>query len=53
MSTITKEMETVILEKKGKIGILTLNRPTKLNALNDDILNDLCGMVELDKMKCA
>ena len=50
MLTITKEMETVILEKKGKIGILTLNRPTKLNALNDDILNDLyAGMVELEQ----
>jgi len=28
----------VIREKRGKIGILTMNRPEKLNTLNDDML---------------
>ena len=49
MATITKEFETVILEKKGKIGTLTLNRPDKMNSLSDEILNDMyAGMMELD-----
>lgn len=30
--------EVVITEKRGKIGILTMNRPEKLNTLNDDML---------------
>lgn len=37
-----KELRTVILEKRGMIGILTMNRPEKLNALNADLLTDLC-----------
>ncbi len=50
MANIIKEMKTVVLEKKGKIGILTLNRPAKLNTLNDDILNDMyAGVTELDQ----
>jgi len=50
MANIVKEMKTVILEKKGKIGFLTLNRPAKLNTLNDDILNDMyAGVIELDQ----
>jgi enoyl-CoA hydratase/carnithine racemase len=49
MSNTIKEMESVILEKNGKIGILTLNRPLKLNTLNDSILNDMfAGVTELD-----
>ncbi len=49
MANTIKEMETVLLEKKGKIGILILNRPAKLNTLNDGILNDLyAGVTELD-----
>ena len=30
--------EVVITDKRGKIGILTMNRPEKLNTLNDDML---------------
>ncbi len=42
--------DTVIIEKHGKIGILTLNRPQKLNALNDDLLVDLHeGIRQLDE----
>lgn len=32
---------TVLCEKSGKIGVLTLNRPEKLNTLNDELLIDL------------
>lgn len=50
MANMVKEMETVILEKKNRIGILTMNRPTKLNALCDEILNDMyAGVTELDQ----
>jgi enoyl-CoA hydratase len=49
MAQSIKEMETVILERRGKIGLLTLNRPNKLNTISDGILNDLyAGVTELD-----
>jgi enoyl-CoA hydratase len=49
MAQSIKEMETVILERRGKVGLLTLNRPNKLNTLSDGILNDLyAGVTELD-----
>ena len=31
----------VLLEKKGHVGIVTINRPKALNALNAEVLNDL------------
>ncbi|MBI4334739.1 MAG: enoyl-CoA hydratase/isomerase family protein [Chloroflexi bacterium] len=33
-------METVILEKAGGIATITLNRPERLNAINDELLTD-------------
>lgn len=49
MANTVKEFETVILEKKGKIGVVTLNRPDKLNTLTDGILNDAyAAITELD-----
>jgi enoyl-CoA hydratase/carnithine racemase len=35
------ELETMLFEKDGKIGCLTLNRPTVLNAMNDQGALDL------------
>lgn len=33
--------ETIIVEKKERYSVITLNRPDKLNALNDMLLNEL------------
>ena len=33
-------MKTVLYEKDGLIGRVTLNRPEKLNAINDDMPRD-------------
>ena len=38
--------KTVLLEKTGKIGTITLNRPEKLNAMNDAMLRDLQAAFE-------
>lgn len=41
---------TVLKEQRGKVGILTLNRPEKLNTLNDDLLISLYdGVRELEE----
>ena len=34
-------MKTVLYEKDGLIGRVTLNRPEKLNAINDNMPRDL------------
>lgn len=39
--TEKKQFETIIYEKKGQIASLTLNRPEKHNALNNQLLDDL------------
>lgn len=42
--------ENVIYEKKGSIARITMNRPEKMNALNDDLLFDLeQSMAEADR----
>lgn len=33
--------ETVLVEKRGRVGLLTLNRPQQLNALNDQLMDAL------------
>lgn len=35
------ELKNIILEKEGKIAIVTINRPKALNALNSDTLTEL------------
>lgn len=33
--------EYILLETRGRVGIVTLNRPAKLNALCDGLMNEL------------
>jgi len=42
--------EMIIVEKKGKVGLITLNRPKALNALCEQLLNELgIALKNLDK----
>src|SRR6266567_3509587 len=38
--------ETIIVERRGRVGIVRLNRPQALNALNVTLKNELLGAVE-------
>jgi enoyl-CoA hydratase/carnithine racemase len=38
--------ETIIVERRGRVGIVRLNRPQALNALNATLRNELLGAVE-------
>lgn len=38
--------ETILVEKKKKIGILTLNRPEKLNAINLQMKKEVCRALD-------
>jgi len=38
--------ETIIVERSGRVGIVRLNRPQALNALNATLKNELLGAVE-------
>ena len=42
-------MTNVLLEKKGNIAVVTINRPKTLNALNSEVLADLGELVEIVK----
>lgn len=39
-------MSFVTLEQKGPVGIITMNRPEALNALNDQVLRDLDAVLD-------
>ena len=43
--------ETILVEREGRVAILTVNRPDKLNALNDQVRTDMLealGQIETD-----
>ena len=39
-------MAFVVLEQKGPIGVITMNRPEALNALNDQVLRELDAVLD-------
>ena len=41
MALETLAFETVLFEKRGKVGLITLNRPQALNALNAQLISEL------------
>ena len=38
--------ETILVETRGRVGLITLNRPKALNALNTTVLKDLVGALD-------
>ena len=43
------DFETILLEKRGKVAVLTINRPDKLNALSSDVHKE--GIHALEELK--
>jgi enoyl-CoA hydratase len=42
--------ENILTERRGRVGLITLNRPKQLNALNDALMTELGqALVEFDK----
>jgi enoyl-CoA hydratase len=35
------EFATILVEKRGRVGLLTINRPKALNAINDQVMDEL------------
>lgn len=40
------DFETILLERKARVGIITLNRPKALNALNSQLMREVVSAVE-------
>jgi enoyl-CoA hydratase len=38
--------ETILVDTRGKVGLITLNRPKALNALNQDVLREVVAAME-------
>jgi enoyl-CoA hydratase len=38
--------QTIIAETRGKVGLVTLNRPAALNALNSELIGELSGVID-------
>ena len=46
MSSPVSDYETILSERRGRVGIVTLNRPKALNALNDRLMREVVAAVE-------
>ncbi len=44
--TETRQYETIEYERRGPIGLITLNRPDRLNAINGQMLEDLNSVLD-------
>ncbi|MDD4172320.1 MAG: enoyl-CoA hydratase-related protein, partial [Syntrophomonas sp.] len=44
------ELKTLLYEKDAGIGIVTLNRPKSLNALNDELIRELSIVMDAIRM---
>lgn len=43
---MTTTPETILLRTEGRVGIVTLNRPKALNALNKQLMDELCSALQ-------
>ena len=43
---IAVSYENILVETRGRVGLVTLNRPKQLNALNDALMNELGAALE-------
>src|SRR5262249_37421327 len=41
------DFETILLHRKDRVAVITLNRPKALNALNSQVLNDISSALDL------
>ncbi|MDJ0513193.1 MAG: enoyl-CoA hydratase [Methyloceanibacter sp.] len=42
-----KEYATIIVTREGRVGVITLNRPKALNALNSQLVGELCEVLNV------
>jgi enoyl-CoA hydratase len=41
----TMEYETILVDREGRVGRITLNRPKALNALNTTVMREVCAVL--------